>query len=213
MPPPPAPAATARVLVLCGPSGAGKSRLAERLHRRYGWPVMQLDDFYLPAGDPGLPMSPWGVPDWDDAASWDLAAAVEALGTLCRTGVARIPVYDIARSAVTGHHTLRLDGSDTVVAEGIFAAHTIGPLRERGMLLAGWCIRNRPWLTFGRRLARDLAERRKPPLTLWRRGHTLRRTEPAIVQGQLALGAEPMTAQQAEQRCRSLVGPAREGTR
>lgn len=202
------------MLVLCGPSGAGKSRLAERLRDGYGWPVVQLDDFYRPAGDPNLPMSPWGgLPDWDDVASWDLETSVEALGVLCRTGVTRTPVYDISRSAVTGHRTIHLDGASTVVAEGIFAAHTIAPLRERGMLLAGWCIRNTPWVTFGRRLARDLAERRKPPWTLWRRGHALRRAEPELVRAQAALGAEPMTAREAEQRCRSLVGPDREGAR
>lgn len=188
----------ARVLVLAGPSGAGKSRLARRLQAAHGWPVAQLDDFYRELGDPDLPMSPLGLPDWDHVGSWDLEGALEALGRLCHEGRVEVPVYDISTSSVTGRQLVELGGSPIVVAEGIFAADTIPGLRERGLLAGAWCIRNSPWLTFSRRLARDLAERRKPPLTLWRRGHLLRRAEPGIVAGQQALGAEPMTAREAE---------------
>ncbi|GAA5158215.1 uridine kinase family protein [Ornithinimicrobium tianjinense] len=195
-----------RVLVLAGPSGAGKSRLARRLHATYGWPLMQLDDFYREAGDPVLPMSPLGLPDWDDVRSWHLDAAVEALEQLCRTGRTDVPLYDISTSRITGHHLVTSDDHPVVVAEGIFAAHTISLLRERDLLAGAWCIRNRPWLTFGRRLVRDLAERRKSPLTLWRRGHVLRRAEPGIVAAQQALGAEPMTAAEAERRVSGLAG-------
>lgn len=196
-----------RVLVLAGPSGAGKSRLARRLHALHGWPVVQLDDFYRELGDPGLPMSPLGLPDWDDARSWNLPEALDALEQLCATGRAEVPVYDIATSAVTGRAELELDGHPVVVAEGIFAAESIPGLRERGLLAEAWCIRNSPWLTFGRRLARDLSERRKPPVTLWRRGHILRRAEPGIVAAQAALGAVPMTVREAEARAhRLLVG-------
>ena len=195
-----------RVLVLAGPSGAGKSRLARRLHATHGWPLMQLDDFYREAGDPALPMSPLGLPDWDDARSWHLDAAVEALDQLCRTGRTDVPLYDISSSSITGHHVVTTDGHPVVVAEGIFAARTIPALRERDLLADAWCIRNRPWLTFGRRLVRDLVERRKSPLTLWRRGHVLRRAEPGIVAAQQALGAEPMTAAEAERRVAGLVG-------
>lgn len=190
----------ARVLVLSGPSGAGKSRLARRLHATRGWPVVQLDDFYREAGDPGLPMSPLGLPDWDDVASWDGAAALAALERVCREGSTPVPVYDISTSSVAGRTTVELGEHPVVVAEGIFAAHTVERLRESGLLAGAWCIRNRPWLTFGRRLVRDLAERRKPPLTLWRRGHLLRRAEPGIVAAHVGLGAEPMTAREAERR-------------
>ncbi|MFK5584446.1 uridine kinase family protein [Serinicoccus sp. LYQ131] len=194
------PLPTARVLVLAGPSGAGKSRLAARLHEGHGWPVVQLDDFYRAGTDTDLPMSPLGLPDWDDVGSWDLDAALVALETLCTRREARMPVYDLGASAVSGHHVVERGEHPVVIAEGIFAAHTVAGLRERGLLAGAWCIRNRPWTTFGRRLVRDLAERRKPPLTLWRRGHVLRRAEPGIVAAQEALGAEPMTAREAEQR-------------
>lgn len=185
--------------MLCGPSGAGKSRLARRLHARHGWPVVQLDDFYRELGDPDLPMSRLeGLPDWDDVRSWSLQDAVDALETLCRLGSVEVPVYDISTSRVSGRHRVGSDGHPIVVAEGIFAAHTIAPLRDRGLLAAAWCVRGHPWKTFVRRLTRDLAERRKPPLTLVRRGLALRRAEPGIVKAQQALGAEPMTAREAE---------------
>ncbi|ANS80507.1 putative ATP-binding protein [Serinicoccus hydrothermalis] len=194
----------ARVLVLAGPSGAGKSRLSSRLHTTHGWPVVQLDDFYREGTDTGLPMSPLGLPDWDHVDSWDCDAALDALEQLCREGSAQMPVYDISRSAVSGTHEVCLDGHTVVVAEGIFAANVVAGLRERGLLAGAWCIRNRPWVTFARRLARDLAQRRKPPLTLWRRGHVLRRAEPGIVAAQEALGAAPMTAREAEARAGGL---------
>ena len=196
----------ARVLVLAGPSGAGKSRLARRLHAAHGWPVLQLDDFYREVDDPDLPMSPQvGLPDWDDVRSWRLADAVKALEALCREGAVEVPIYDISTSRATGTHSLERGDCRVVIAEGIFAAHTISDLTDRGLLAAAWCIRNRPWKTFARRLVRDLAERRKPPLTLVRRGLALRRLEPGIVRAQQALGAEPMTAREAEARIPELI--------
>ncbi|MCK0113349.1 ATP-binding protein [Ornithinimicrobium sp. F0845] len=200
------PSRPARVLVLAGPSGAGKSRLAKRLHAAHAWPVVQLDDFYRDGDDPGLPMSPQaGLPDWDDVRSWRLDDALDALETLCREGAVEVPVYDISTSRATGTQQLERGGHPIVIAEGIFAADTVPGLSERGLLAAAWCIRNHPTKTFARRLVRDLSERRKPPLTLVRRGLALRRLEPGIVRAQQALGAEPMTAREAEARVRQLT--------
>lgn len=197
------------MVVLTGPSGSGKSRLAQRLGERHGWPVVTLDDYYADddPDDPDLtlPMSPLGLVDWDDVGSWHRDRAVAGLVTLCRTGSLEMPEYDLSTSRAVGTKTVTTGGSPFVVAEGIFAAHTIAPLRDEGLLAAAWCIRNRPWVTFARRLARDLAERRKPPLTLWRRGHVLRRAEPGIVTAQQELGAEPITAAAAE-RCSDRLG-------
>ncbi|GAB3590409.1 hypothetical protein GCM10027446_05070 [Angustibacter peucedani] len=199
MPESPRPPVT-RLVVLAGPSGSGKSHLARRL----GLPVLRLDDFYCDGDDPRLPMR-FGIVDWDDPASWDLEAAVAAAVELCRTGRVDVPDYDIPTSRAVGHHELDAGSSPVVVAEGIFAAETIGPLRDAGVLADAITLTHRPVVTFARRLARDLRESRKPPLTLVRRGWALRAAEPAIVARQVALGAVPCTVAQAETRIRALL--------
>lgn len=198
--PTPAPSpAPGRVVVLAGPSGSGKSRLADRLHRSHGWPVVRLDDFYKDADAPDLPLSEeLGMIDWDHPDSWDEAAAVTALRDLLTAGTAAMPVYDIATSRAVGEHTVTAAAGDLVVAEGIFAAEAIPALRAAGLLHSAWCIRHHRLKTFVLRLARDLTERRKPPLTLVRRGMVLTREEPRVVARHVALGARPATPTQAE---------------
>lgn len=187
----------ARIVLLTGPSGAGKSRLADRLHTAYGWPVVRLDDFYRDGDAEGLPTISFGggaaVTDWDHPASWDGEGAARALVDLVTLGRAATPRYDISTSrrvgtaeAVLGHHRI-------VVAEGIFAAE-IGPrIRDAGLLAATYCVTHGPWGNAAFRLARDLAEHRKSPALLLRRGVSLFRREAAIVRRAEALGA----------RCRS----------
>ncbi|WP_231635227.1 uridine kinase family protein [Luteipulveratus halotolerans] len=197
------------MILLSGPSGAGKTRLAHRLRERHGWPFVRLDDFYKDGDDPTLPMLEMGIPDWDHLGSYDLDRAVDALEQLCRTGVVDLPDYDISTSRVTGTTRLTAGEARIVVAEGIFAAHAARPLADRGLLAAAYCVRQNRWVTFGRRFLRDLAERRKPPLVLLRRGLRLCRLEPSIVAEQAALGARPMTPPQAEadaQRCATHAG-------
>lgn len=196
------------VVLLAGPSGGGKTRLAGRLHATHGWPVVRLDDFYRDGDDPLLPRvrlgggtSEAGGPtlvDWDDPRSWDHAAAVAALTELVETGSTSVPVYDLRQSRAVGAATVQRAGGQLIVAEGIFAAELIGDLRERGLLHSAWCICHRSWVTFARRLARDLSERRKPPLVLWRRGNALRRAQPDIVARMEQLGARRARPAQAE---------------
>lgn len=189
-----------RVVVLAGPSGSGKSRLADRVHRAHGWPIVRLDDFYRDLDDPGLPRSEeLGMVDWDHPDSWDQGAAVEALSRLVETGSASMPLYDIASSRAAGEHTVTARQDDLVLAEGIFAAEVVPALREAGLLHSAWCIRHHRWHTFVLRLVRDLAERRKPPLTLVRRGLVLARDEPRVVARHIALGAREASPAQAEQ--------------
>ena len=57
-----------------------------------------------------------------------------------------------------------------------------------------WCCVRAPWKNFVRRFARDLVERRKPPLTLWRRGRVLMRGEPARVAAAEAKGCRRLDA-------------------
>ncbi len=154
---------------------------------------MRLDDFYRDGDDPSLPVIDLGggthLVDWDDPASWDGDAAVAALEQLVDHGRADVPAYDIATSRRVGGGALDLPQGALVLAEGIFAAEAIAPLRDRGLLHSAWCVRRRPTVTFLLRLARDLRERRKPPMVLLRRGWALRRAEPAVVARMESLGA------------------------
>lgn len=201
----------ARVVVLAGPSGAGKSRLAERLHTTHGWPIVRLDDFYRDEDDPANPRSAeLGIIDWDHPDSWHAAAAVAALVELVDTGSTSTPVYDISHSRAVGTTTVRARPADLVLAEGIFAAEVVAQLREAGVLHSAWCIHHRPLVTFVRRLARDLKERRKSPTVLVRRGLALMRAEPEVIRRQEALGARSARAKDVEARLALDVGQGRD---
>jgi uridine kinase len=182
---------TARVVVLAGPSGCGKTRLAERA----GVPIVALDDFYRDGDDPLMPMV-GGHVDWEDPASWDVEAAVAALGELCRTGRAEVPIYSIAADARVGSRPVALDGSPIVVAEGIFAAEVVGRLAAEGLLADALLLRSPSLVTFWRRLVRDHREGRKPPLVLVRQGLAKLRDERKVVTRQADLG------------CRRIAKPA-----
>lgn len=184
----------ALVVLLGGPSGSGKSSLAART----GLPVLHLDDFYRAGDDPSLPLLPDGSgPDWDSPLSWDADAAVAAIGELARTGRARVPVYSIAASAVTGKSLLALDGAAAFVAEGIFAADLVARCRAAGLPATALCLSGSPLTTAWRRLRRDLRESRKPVPVLLRRGWRLLRAERGIVARQTALGAEACSQDEA----------------
>ena len=187
-----------RVILLTGPSGAGKSRLAERLSAAHGWPVVRLDDFYREHDDPHLPRSALGIPDWDHEDSWHMDAAVAALRRLVDDGRVEVPVYDIGASAITGRHVLTAGPHDYVLAEGLFAGRLVAPLRAQGLLADALCVRQNRYLTGLRRFARDLAERRKPPHILVRRGLVLLRDEPRVVTQAQADGARCVHPRQAE---------------
>jgi uridine kinase len=179
-----------RVVVLAGPSGAGKSRLASRLSAAHGWPIFRLDDFYREIDDPEMPRSQdLGIIDWDHPASWDADRALAALHELLDTGRTHTARYDISQSRAVGRRDITAAPSDLVLAEGIFAAEVVDRLRVSGVLHSAWCVHHHPAVTFVRRLARDLRERRKPPLVLVRRGLALMRAEPEIVRRQTGLGA------------------------
>jgi uridine kinase len=190
---------------LPAPPGAGKSRLAERI----GLPVLRLDDFYKSAGDPTLPLitegANAGLVDWDVPESWLLEDAMAALDELCRTGRTEVPVYDIAKSARSGSHSVDLHGHELFVAEGIFAQEIVPHCREAGLLAAAYCVRQHPMVTFWRRLTRDLREHRKPPLVLLRRGMALMRDQQRVVAHAVGLGCAPVSPDEAHAQVRGLL--------
>jgi hypothetical protein len=74
------------------------------------------------------------IVDWDSPESWNAADAVRALSTFCAQGAAEVPTYDIATSRRTGMHSVSLDGSHLVLAEGIFAQEIVAECRRLGLL-------------------------------------------------------------------------------
>ena len=178
----------ARIVLLAGPSGSGKTHLAAQS----GLPVLELDDFYRSGDDPDLPRdNDLGIVDWDDPRSWHADAAVAAVEEICRTGCAEVPIYDISRDGPVGSRRFDIGGHATFVGTGIFAAEIVAACTERGLLADALVVRRAPWKNFLRRLRRDLAEHRKPPLTLVRRGVALFRAEPSVIARQIALGCRP----------------------
>lgn len=176
------------VVLVAGPSGSGKSHLAARA----GLPLLRLDDFYRAGDEPGLPHT-LGIVDWDDPASWNCDAAVSALVELCATGAADVPDYRIALNRAVGTHVVNLGDASAVLCEGIFAPELLRPLFRAGVAVRPLWL-DRPTLpNFARRLRRDLAEHRKPPLVLVRRGLALARTEPKLRADALRRGFQPVT--------------------
>ena len=179
-------------MLLAGPSGSGKSRLA----RLAGRPHLVLDDFYLDLDHPGLPQA-YGIVDWDDVASWDAEGAFAAVASLCRTGRAEVPRYDIATSRRTGTVRLDLDGADCFVAEGLFAPDLVEACAQ-GVLSYEALYLDRPrTLSLLLRFVRDVREHRKPIGVLWRRGLALWEAEPGLRTYALARGCRPVTLRKA----------------
>ncbi len=197
----------ARVVLLAGPSGSGKTSLCRRL----GLPVLALDDFYRdgadaddPAAQPPMPAR-FGIVARGHPDARHAGVAVAPIERLCADGAADVPVYDIPTSRRTGTARLDLAGAPVFVAEGIFAAEVVAAVRDRGCLADAICLRLHPAVTFGRRLLRDLAESRKPPITLVRRGLGLARSEPALVRRWTDLGCRPCSIAEAERSLRTLL--------
>lgn len=150
---------------------------------------MPLDDFYRDHTDPDNPRTPDGRVDWEDVRSWDIDAAVAALTDLCRHDEVTIPLYSLAESRRVDTQTIGRNGSPIVLAEGIFAADLVAPLRDAGLLADALLVDENRWLTFLRRLVRDLREGRKSPVYLVRQGWAKTRSHRAVVTRLSDLGA------------------------
>ncbi|WP_152354426.1 NUDIX domain-containing protein [Brachybacterium subflavum] len=193
-----------RIVLVAGPSGSGKGVMTQRS----GLPLVPLDEFYRDGDDEALPQR-FGIVDWDDPASWNVGAALEALTALAHDGRADIPEYSISRSQRTGTRTLEVDDERIIVAEGIFAAELIDPLRAAGLLADALVVDRPAPLVFSLRLARDLSQSRKPPLTLVRRGWGLARDQRGDVARWRAAGMRCVGLREGTAHLRALADTAR----
>lgn len=188
-----------RVTLVAGPSGSGKSRLV----RAAGGTCLRLDDYYRDVDTPGLPRT-LGIVDWDDVASWDGAAAVRGIRELLATGSTLAPTYSIPLSKATGTHEVRLAEGEPLLAEGIFAIEALGLCRAGGVDAVGIYLDRPRALVALLRLRRDLAQQRKPPLVLLRRGWALWRAQPALRDAAVRAGFEPLSMRAALARLRQV---------
>lgn len=185
-----------RLVLIAGASGSGKSRLV----RRSGLPCLRLDDFYADADEPGLPHT-LGIVDWDDPASWHGAAAIEAIRSLLETGTAEVPEYSIPLSRATGTHTAMLPaGAPVLLAEGIFAIEALPLARAAGLDAQGIYLDRPRTVVAWWRFKRDLAQKRKSPWVLVRRGFVLWRAQPALKRKALAAGFKALPTAVAARR-------------
>ena len=183
-------------MLVAGPSGSGKSRLV----LASGLPQVRLDDFYHDADHPGLPQT-LGIPDWDDPATWNGAAATAALRELLATGCTTTPDYSIPLSRTVGEKRLVIpDEARVVLAEGIFAIEALPLARAAGLAVTGIFIDRPGWLVAWYRFRRDLRQRRKAPWVLLRRGLALWRAQGSLKRRALANGFEAMSYPDAARR-------------
>ena len=191
------------LLLIAGPSGSGKSRLTRTAVAQGRAVSLSLDDFYHDVDHPGLPMTPMGIPDWDDPATWNLDAAIATVRQLLLEGTAEVPVYDISQSKRVGSRTVDMGAAELLVAEGIFAIQACPAARAAGIDVDALWLDRRPTANFARRLTRDLREKRKTPSVLLRRGVALYRAEPALRKTALSAGFSPVSMRSAMGRVSS----------
>ncbi|MBG6083413.1 uridine kinase [Zhihengliuella flava] len=179
------------LILLGGASGAGKSYLAAK----YGRPHLVLDNFYREASEhteaSPLPQTAYGEIDWDHPGTWNTQAAVDGVVELLETGQTQVPAYSLSTSSYDGHALVEMDRGP-VIAEGIFGSEVLAPLRRQGVAVQAIYVDTPPLATALRRLARDVAERRKPIGFLLKRGWALYRAEGALRARYLNAGFVPL---------------------
>ncbi|WP_246227243.1 uridine kinase [Propioniciclava coleopterorum] len=128
-----------------------------------------------------------------------------ALRSLLRDGHAEVPTYSIAESRRTGSRTLDLQGRPLIIAEGIFALDLLPLALAAGLPVTPLYLDRDRTLVAALRLRRDLAQHRKPPAVLLRRGWALWRAQPAQRERAVAAGFAPTSMRAAT---RTLAGGA-----
>ena len=146
------------IIGIAGPSSSGKTELARRLVVELpGTPVVSLDSYYRDL--PGLPLEERAKSNFDrpDALEWELLR--EHLRALAQGRPFDEPAYDFTRHARTAE-TRRIEPAKYAIVEGLFVLYWP---ELRCLLDSKIYVETDAEVCFGRRLARDVAERGRTP--------------------------------------------------
>ncbi len=123
------------VIMLAGPSGSGKTTTAHILRdnlrdRKINTEVVSLDNFYLAADDPRVPLLSNGRPDFESVYSLDVDMIKRCIIDLTEKKYCDMPIFDfIARSRKEKLERLDI-GDGVVIIEGL---HALNPLLLEGI--------------------------------------------------------------------------------
>jgi uridine kinase len=146
------------IIGIAGPSSSGKTELARQLvHRLPGTSIVSLDSYYR--GMEEIPLEERKKVNFDhpDALDWELLH--EHLQAMAQGHAFREPVYSFADYART-RETRFIPPGEFVLVEGLFVLYWP---ELRGMLDTKVYVETAADVCFGRRLARDVAERGRTP--------------------------------------------------
>ncbi len=146
------------IIGIAGPSSSGKSELAKQLVERLpGTAIVGLDSYYR--GMEEIPLAARKKVNFDhpDALDWELLH--EHLQAIAACRAFEEPVYSFADYARTAQ-TRRIEPSEFLIVEGLFVLYWP---ELRAMLDTKVYVQTDAAVCFGRRLARDVAERGRTP--------------------------------------------------
>ena len=110
-----------KMIVIAGACCSGKSFLADAVARHTNASVLSLDDYSIPRSVRLTSRKDLEVENHDIPSAYDHDSALDAF-TKWRSGVtAEVPIYEFAKSEVTG--TRSLEPTRVLVVEGLFALH------------------------------------------------------------------------------------------
>ena len=146
------------IIGIAGPSSSGKSELAKQLVEKLpGTAIVGLDSYYR--GMEEIPLAARKKVNFDhpDALDWELLH--EHLQAIAAGRAFEEPVYSFADYARTAQ-TRRIEPSEFLIVEGLFVLYWP---ELRAMLDTKVYVQTDAAVCFGRRLARDVAERGRTP--------------------------------------------------
>jgi len=146
------------IIGIAGPSSSGKTELARQLVQKLpGTAIVSLDSYYRGMEEIPLPERKKVNFDHPDSLDWELLH--EHLQSMAAGRAFEEPIYSFADYART-RETRRIEPSEFVIVEGLFVLYWP---ELRTMLDTKVYVRTDPEVCFGRRLARDVAERGRTP--------------------------------------------------